>query len=556
MVGTQHYMAPEVYNKNYSSKSDIFSLGVLFYQMLFRSMPFKPTTSNTVPVYADEFESDVETLSPEGKDLLMRMLAKEEDRISWEDLEKHPFLRHNDNIIIHTLELTGALSVDWNGIKHGSSLKNKVASEMDVKSSEILLFYTKDGELTFEIKDEDKLQDLYIRKSTYLFVVPKTQFEQLHETKWTPVYTESKLIKKIHRNEPIPNIDLHKMREKGNKIVEEGFQHVEKFEQLFSSALRIVSLWKTWILTTNTQFEKQVNAFANQASKILDYYVKRSHDVTGRIELRINNDENAPPVLRRYLDQYFTCIEQLKSINDELKGSQSRVSEYGNILRSFSTSSVELDMKKLIDSHLKVIKSERDLLKYENRDQLTMELFKKITRSIYRCSIECAKFQNREFGRIVEQLSPLKNFDCIYGNVALVLSKSKEVFKEFDFVVKKLHDINRCEVELERRIQWSSHFEKMLIDEHHVLSKALCQEDERRDYYDIRDFAYSEYIQQVFKDMKKDNLVIFDFEDPNIYESVDDNLPQTEDYQYSEMISSYMSQLEDLVKDFNNKIVE
>lgn len=46
-VGTPLYMPPEsIYYNKYSFKTDIFSLGIIFYQMLTGSTPWPSTTEN------------------------------------------------------------------------------------------------------------------------------------------------------------------------------------------------------------------------------------------------------------------------------------------------------------------------------------------------------------------------------------------------------------------------------------------------------------------------------------------------------------------------------
>ena len=44
-VGTPNYMAPEMwFGQNYNSKADVWSLGIMYFEMLIGEMPFKAKT--------------------------------------------------------------------------------------------------------------------------------------------------------------------------------------------------------------------------------------------------------------------------------------------------------------------------------------------------------------------------------------------------------------------------------------------------------------------------------------------------------------------------------
>lgn len=88
VLGTINYMAPEIIeNQEYNSKVDIWSLGVVLYEMLFGINLFWGINEEV-----DLFNSDVK-ISKECKDLLSKMIERDpKNRISWGDILIHPVL--------------------------------------------------------------------------------------------------------------------------------------------------------------------------------------------------------------------------------------------------------------------------------------------------------------------------------------------------------------------------------------------------------------------------------------------------------------------------------
>ena len=88
--GTLGFMAPQMHDKDdYTNKADVYSLGATIYFLLFGTCP------KLKEVYTKNFQ-----FMPKDndlKDLLLKMLTYNEiDRISWDDLIKHPFLNNNN----------------------------------------------------------------------------------------------------------------------------------------------------------------------------------------------------------------------------------------------------------------------------------------------------------------------------------------------------------------------------------------------------------------------------------------------------------------------------
>ncbi|EGR31402.1 protein kinase domain protein [Ichthyophthirius multifiliis] len=96
--GTAGFIAPEVFNHSqYNQKIDVFSLGIIFYILLYGKLPFDSNTLENIIKLNEKCEIDFDTkshiikCSSSAKDLLIRML------------EKNPLLRPNaSELINHT----------------------------------------------------------------------------------------------------------------------------------------------------------------------------------------------------------------------------------------------------------------------------------------------------------------------------------------------------------------------------------------------------------------------------------------------------------------------
>lgn len=99
LAGTPIYMAPQVMHKEkYSAKCDVWSAGVMLYELLFYELPWDGhTKENLYKNQRDKplkFPSKVEN---ETEDLLSKMLTFDDgQRISWEEINNHPAVKYLD----------------------------------------------------------------------------------------------------------------------------------------------------------------------------------------------------------------------------------------------------------------------------------------------------------------------------------------------------------------------------------------------------------------------------------------------------------------------------
>ena len=93
-VGSRDYKAPEITDRNqhgYNDKADLYSIGVMMYQLYFNSFPFMMFKKGP------KKKKDCE--DKDLDDLLNKLLIFDpEKRISWEDYFAHPFFNHNKGV--------------------------------------------------------------------------------------------------------------------------------------------------------------------------------------------------------------------------------------------------------------------------------------------------------------------------------------------------------------------------------------------------------------------------------------------------------------------------
>ena len=115
-LGTPYYIAPEVLNKKYNEKCDIWSSGVILYIALSGMPPFNGATDQEImkKVKIGKFSfSDAcwSSISDKAKDLISKLLTYEMDkRITAEEALQHPWITEMSQSKIDTSLAQGALA--------------------------------------------------------------------------------------------------------------------------------------------------------------------------------------------------------------------------------------------------------------------------------------------------------------------------------------------------------------------------------------------------------------------------------------------------------------
>ena len=103
-IGTVTTMAPEVMegDNNYDNKCDLWSIGIIIYQMYFNQFPFLGDTQ--VAIHNSITKIGLKALKPTDNklldDLIRGLLIKDpRERISWEEYFNHPFFKQSNSEI-------------------------------------------------------------------------------------------------------------------------------------------------------------------------------------------------------------------------------------------------------------------------------------------------------------------------------------------------------------------------------------------------------------------------------------------------------------------------
>jgi len=98
-IGTFSTMAPEIMegNDNYNNKCDLWSIGIILYQLFFNKFPYPGQTQIAIYERIKKLKLKVLTDNKQLDNLILRLLKKDpRERLSWEEYFNHPFFNKSE----------------------------------------------------------------------------------------------------------------------------------------------------------------------------------------------------------------------------------------------------------------------------------------------------------------------------------------------------------------------------------------------------------------------------------------------------------------------------
>ena len=158
-IGTLVYMSPEILKREkYNYKCDLWSIGIIIYNLLFGKTPFFGETETALINNIDNFNNILLTSSgnEELDNLLKNLLEKEHaKRLGWEEYFKHPFFKDKNINCINCIYITNKEEINLINdirIRRGLKYNEKEMEEKMKLIEENMEIYIKNQKQEFNPK--------------------------------------------------------------------------------------------------------------------------------------------------------------------------------------------------------------------------------------------------------------------------------------------------------------------------------------------------------------------------------------------------------------------
>lgn len=327
-LGTPYSMAYEILagsdSGSYDSKVDLWSVGVVYYEILFGDLPFEGNDVHTIKKdilkKADGKLPFPRQVSAESKDLISRILVTDpKKRLTWEEFFNHPlFSKFKENVdpdVVMVLKALGQIIMDNRLTVEAQFNKNKFgigsidsAPVQEFLNSENISDYSKTNNLKPKTVDEEFFTPATRTKFDRQMEFKEIYFRYSHENDTVRFFVYViKKIQKVIKEEQLPAMKaemfdavilLFKKAAYFNTV---NLHSLTYFGNIYNLNPKYFSDMKNYpdyqlLLTEFIEHKKDLDGYASMTRQRIDTH-------------RIN------PVLLRYLDEN---IDNMNFVNEQL----------------------------------------------------------------------------------------------------------------------------------------------------------------------------------------------------------------------------------------------
>lgn len=271
MLGTPATMAPEIIRHlPYTCKCDIWSLGIIIYQMLFKQHPFRGRNENEILKVILSCQGNFKipdnlSISDTLNDLLRKMLIIDPNkRISWEEYLSHDFFLQESDKEMEKFEKTYSsarkLSDVNNGFYNLNKAKNKQTGEYVYIKEYDKEYINSDSNIKRQFEIEVELTKVLSGKSDIFM-----KYIDFYDTKKTYIliveYFDGRLLDNFLKNKKSISIET----------INEIIRQLSISFQIINEVYPFDTLTKMRIITSKSLWMKTYQDDQNFILKIFDY---------------------------------------------------------------------------------------------------------------------------------------------------------------------------------------------------------------------------------------------------------------------------------------------
>lgn len=312
MLGSPLNMAPEVLDgAMYNNKADIWSIGTVFYELLFGRPPF--LASNMIELMKNikqkklDIPKKINNISPEAEDALRKMLTVDpHNRIDWDELFKHPITFYREEKIKKELEDT---------------LK---AHDLNLVLN-ISKFYINNNKVVQHVADINKKQDL----NNYTREVAKGAKKEQYKG---PIFNEDK----NREDEEEKKREEPKSSQKGNETDNSDLADLTTQETMRESLIKTVKRNSNRILHERNKYVFLASVAEDAISKGLELseyagfvLVKKLLMMIENLKVNLTNNVN---MFKLEEWGHYVKTKEYKAILDYIKGEYDVFEVYYNCM--------------------------------------------------------------------------------------------------------------------------------------------------------------------------------------------------------------------------------